>query len=118
MASFFESTLAFRRETTALFDFVTPTAVAMWNLRWQVGGYLQVVPEATKEELQGRFIAGADFTAFDLRRANLRRAAVELEWTDQLSSFARIILLAGVGLYEGWASSTAALFPSPGTRAK
>ena len=31
-------------EITRLFEFVWPTATALWNLRWQVGGFLAIVP--------------------------------------------------------------------------
>lgn len=118
MASFFEPTRGFRRETTAIYDFVTPTAVAMWNLQWQVRGFLAVVPGATKEELQGRFIGGLDAGSdFDFSRANLRRAA-KREWSEQTGDFAQVLLLASVALYEGWAAGLSSIFPSSKTRAE
>ena len=100
-AHFFEATGAYQRENTALFDFITPTAVAVWNLRWQVAGFIEASPDATKAELEGRFIGGADLSGLDLRRANLRRAASERSWEDHLADFGRVMLFVAVSLYEG-----------------
>lgn len=70
-APFFTSTAAFKNQYTALFDFLQPTAAALWNLRWQVRGYLATVPDATKEDLMGRFVQGSGIHSVNLRRAAL-----------------------------------------------
>ena len=45
-APFFTSTVAFKNQYTSLFDFLQPTAAALRNLRWQVRGYLDTIPNA------------------------------------------------------------------------
>ena len=75
---FFTATASAHAQITGLFNFVWPTAAAMWNLRWQVNGYLQVVPDATVEQLRARFTEGADING-----ANFRRACVEHTWDQQ-----------------------------------
>jgi len=47
------------RRLTEVFDFVWPTATAIWNLRWQVAGYVSASPAATESKLAGRFVAGS-----------------------------------------------------------
>jgi hypothetical protein len=106
--AFFATTHAYRRSHTDVFDFITPTAAAMWNLRWQVAGFLAAAPNATKDDLDGRFLAGSG-----IRSANVRRAAVDHTWDQQLEQFARFSLYVFVALYEGWLATTLALFPKP-----
>src|SRR5437016_5497131 len=50
---FYPSTESFRSQHSDLFDFVHGSAAALWNMRWQVQGYLSVVPRASEEELKG-----------------------------------------------------------------
>jgi len=90
------STRAAKR-LTEVFDFVWPTAAAIWNLRWQVGGYVAVVPNAPEADLAGRFIAGSG-----IRGANLRRACIKVSWEDQQQEFARFLLVEFCALYEAW----------------
>lgn len=94
---FFTATESAHRQITGLFDFVWPTAAAMWNLRWQVNGYLHVVPDATVEQLRARFTEGADITG-----ANFRRSCVEHTWDEQKESFARVLLVNSIASFEGW----------------
>ena len=82
---------------TELYDFVWPTAVAMWNLRWQVGGFVGAVPSASDELLLSRFADGAM-----IHGANLRRACVERGWDDQQEQFASMLLINSCSLFESW----------------
>ncbi len=56
----------------ALFNFIWPTATALWNLRWQVVVLSQVIPDVTKETLHGRLVAGNG-----IQVAHLRHACIE-----------------------------------------
>ena len=94
---FFNATECAHEQLTRLFDFVLPTAAAMWNLRWQVNGYLGVVPEATVEQLRARFTEGAD-----IQGANFRRACVDHTWETQKEDFAKILLVNSIAVFEGW----------------
>jgi hypothetical protein len=98
MAYFFSASDSAHDRITALFEFVWPTAAGMWNLRWQVAGYLQVVPHATVAQLRARFTEGAD-----VQGANLRRACVDHTWEQQKKSFAGFVLSNTIAIYEGWA---------------
>lgn len=82
---------------TEVFDFVWPTAVAIWNLRWQVGGLVSVSPHISEAELLGRFVSGSG-----IRGANLRRACIEKNWEQQQQEFARFLLFEFCALYETW----------------
>ena len=98
---FFQATQSAHTQITKVFDFAWPTATAMWNLRWQVGGFLKVVPTATVEQLNARFTEGAD-----IHGANLQRACIDHTWDEQKESFARIILTNAIAIYEGWIEET------------
>lgn len=98
---FFRSSRAFASSITELFDFVWPTAAAMWNLRWQVRGYADTNPKATKEEIDGRFVVGSGIPS-----TNLRRSCLEWTWEQQKEVFAKFLLLDAVALYEGWIKAT------------
>jgi hypothetical protein len=94
---FFEATANAQKQITQLYDFVWPTATGMWNLRWQVAGYVQSVPGATVEQLRSRFSEGAD-----IHGANLRRACIEHTWDQQRETFAGMLLTNTFAVYEGW----------------
>jgi hypothetical protein len=85
-------------EITGLFSFVWPTAAALWNLRWQVAGYLDAVPTASVEELNDRFVTGSKLIG-----ADLRGACVDTDWDEQRARFASIILTSAFAIYESWA---------------
>lgn len=85
------------RRVTALFQFVWPTAAALWNLRWQVSGFLAASPETPEAQLTARFIEGSGLKNVDLRTACLRTS-----WEEQQSEFAGFILLEACALFEGW----------------
>lgn len=82
---------------TELFDFVWPTAVALWNLQWQTKGFLAQRPNATVNELSSRFVLGSD-----IRGANLTRLATEKAWPEMQQWFARLLLSETCALFEGW----------------
>jgi hypothetical protein len=76
----------------------------MWNLRWNVGGFLQVVPDVDEPTLAGRFIAGSGIS-----RSNLRRACIKQSWEHQQEKFAEILLTSLFALYESWCEQTLVL---------
>lgn len=96
------------RRLTEVFDFVWPTATAIWNLRWQVAGFVAACPEATDLELNGRFNVGSG-----VHGANLRRACIDSSWEDQQQEFARFLLFEFCALYESWCESALHELTSP-----
>jgi hypothetical protein len=80
-----------------LFDFVWPTAAAMWNLRSEVEGYIGTRPDATAPELKAKF-AGV----LGLVRVDLVRACIETPWESQQRRFAEMVLISSFAIYEGW----------------
>lgn len=94
---FFLTSKKVARRLTEVFDFVWPTAAAIWNLRWQVGGLVAAYPAITEQELLGRFVTGSG-----IRGANLRRSCVTLSWDDQQQEFARFLLFEFCSLFEAW----------------
>jgi hypothetical protein len=90
-------------QVSELFNFIWPTAAALWNLRWQVGGLCQVLPSVTKETLHGRFVYGSG-----IQSANLQRACIELTWDEQQAEFAKFVLFNVFAIYEGWLALTLA----------
>ncbi len=85
-------------EITRLFDFVWPTAVALWNLRWQVDGFLSAVPNATHEDVASRFVAGSDIYG-----ADIRAMSINTTWEEQKTRFSEFILTNAFSIYESWA---------------
>lgn len=99
MAGFaFEETNDAAVEITRLFDFVWPTAIALWNLRWQVAGFLSVVPEASYEDVEARFVVGSGIHGADVRAMHQNT-----NWEEQKTRFAEFILTNIFAIYEGWA---------------
>jgi hypothetical protein len=82
-------------QITRLWDFMSPTIVAMWNLRWQVQGFLTVRPEATQEELVQRFALGSA-----IRGNEIKRACVVNSWEEQQGRFATILLTNTIAIFE------------------
>jgi hypothetical protein len=66
-------------EMAALFNFVWPTASALWNLRWQVKGFLAEAPNAPNDHLTQRFITGSG-----IQGADLKNACIDQNWADQI----------------------------------
>jgi hypothetical protein len=94
---YFASSRRFFVQVTNLFDFIWPTAAAMWNLRWQVAGYISVNPSAPIEEMEGRFVAGSG-----IHGANLYRSCIDHTWGQQQNEFAKLLLVNIIALYEAW----------------
>jgi hypothetical protein len=82
---------------TELFDFVWPTAVALWNQQWQAKGFLAQNPSVTVEEMNERFAAGSGIWG-----ANLHRLATDKTWPEMQQWFARLLLSETCALFEGW----------------
>lgn len=64
---FFPSGRQASDQITALFNFVWPTAAALWNLRWQVQGFVAEVPSATVDQPEQRFVFGSKIDTVDLK---------------------------------------------------
>lgn len=94
---YFDTSRIIYEQLTEIFDFVWPTATGMWNLRWQVQGYVLANPETTVKELEGRFVAGSK-----IHGANLQRACIEHDWEKQQEQFAKFLLTNLCALYEAW----------------
>lgn len=94
---FFTTSKEIAHRLTEAFDFVWPTAAAMWNLRWQVDGFLRAIPDATDATLSNRFISGSG-----IRSASLKRSCVQLSWDSQKEQFAKFLLIEFCALYEAW----------------
>ena len=98
-------------EVTRLFDFVWPTAVALWNLRWQVDGFLSAVPGASYEDVASRFVLGSDIAGADIRAMRDR-----ITWDQQKERFAEFILTNAFAIYESWAGRILTLSNVSGMR--
>lgn len=85
---------------TRLYDFVWPTAAALWNLRWQVAGYNAVRGSASVEELEARFVGGSK-----IHGANIHRACLEQTWEDQQVRLGEMVLVNLFAIYESWLSA-------------
>jgi hypothetical protein len=109
MVNFFNETRSFAFRNRQLFDFVHTSSVALWNLRWQVQGYVGARPQATADEISAGFAGGTN-----IRANNLKGTCVEAPWEDQLSQFAQIISANLIAMYEGWAEELMSKFDIPG----
>ena len=98
---FFESTSGAQKNIAELFDFIWPTAAAMWNLRWQVRGYLEAAPQASPENLMGRFVGGSGIPG-----VNLKKSCLDQSWEAQQEEFARIALTNTIAIFEAWLRQT------------
>ena len=87
-------------QLTEIFDFLWPSAAALWNLRWQVKGFLDSVPNASEAELTGRFVQGSG-----LRGVNLRKATIMRSWNEQQQQLALFVLISAFAVYESWVDS-------------
>lgn len=109
MANFFNETRFLALRNSQLFDFVHTSSVALWNLRWQVQGYVGARPQATADEISARFAGGTE-----IRANNLKGTCIETPWEDQLGQFAQIISANLIAMYEGWAEELMPRFGVPG----
>lgn len=89
-------------DLTRLFDFIQPTAIAMWNLRWQVRGYLETVPNCTEADLDARFARGVNIGG-----GSLKKIAKTTEWEDQLAVFSSIVLVNCIAIFEDFTGKIA-----------
>jgi hypothetical protein len=110
---FFPSTRVATKQITELFDFVWPTAAALWNLRWQVIGFLQEVPSATPVQLNDRFVFGSS-----IHGTNLKRACVQTTWEAQKHHLSMILLTNAFAAYEHWADEILASVGMTGDKGK
>jgi len=94
----FEETDDAMAEITRLYDFIWPTALALWNLRWQVDGYMRAAPDASYSDFQARFAAGSD-----IRGADVRSMIAKTTWDEQKGRFAEVLLTNLFAIYENWA---------------
>lgn len=97
--AFCSSTLSALQQITSIFDFVWPTYTALWNLRWQVQGYLDVSQTEGKkispEELRRVFVTK------EIHGENLLRLCSN-DWSIQENLFSQILLAYAFSIYEGW----------------
>lgn len=107
---FFSVTRNAHDAVTDLYDFVWPATAAVWNLRWQVKGYLIEYPEATEEQLRARF---AHPTGVGSNYRNFRNGFASASWVDHEARIASFLLVALIGEYEAWAR--AVLFSATGS---
>src|SRR5271157_5765072 len=94
---FFAASKNAHDQFTAIFDFVSPTLAAAWNLRWQVRGFLEVNGDASPEVLEKRFVLGSG-----IHGANLHRACVEDTWEQQQEQMATVILINALAIYDDY----------------
>jgi len=97
---FFHESRTAHKSLSKIFDFVWPTLAAMWNLRWQVSGFLANHTNASEADLEARFIRGSH-----IHGANLRRTCQEVSWKEHELFLGRLLLIDVFALYEGWAIS-------------
>lgn len=93
-----ELTGQYRASNTRLVAYTTSSAAALWNMRWQVRGFVAENPDATEAEVFGRFSAGSG-----LRAGNLRGIFEDNTWEAHLAQFGETLLLTAFARYEGWA---------------
>jgi hypothetical protein len=80
-----------------LFNFVWTTSAALWNLRWQVKGYVDATGHADHYQLNDRFVKGSGITSADLITTCLKTT-----WPGQQEQFAKFVLFELCAMYEGW----------------
>lgn len=84
-----------------VFNFIWPTATALWNLRWQVRGFIETVKDARQDQLNSRFVEGTD-----LPESDFREACINQTWDQQKEQFAAFLLIDIFALYESWIDNT------------
>lgn len=96
---FFRASNDVIQQITDLYDFVWPTASAMWNFRWQVKGFVNEVglDNVTQQNLLARFDWGSG-----IHGVNLKSAILQKTWEQQQEQFARFLLVNLIAIYEGW----------------
>ena len=102
----FEETGFTAKAVTELFDFVWPAAIGLWNLRWQVKGFVDSVPNATTEQAHARFVLGSGIHGADVKAMIKNRS-----WEYQQERLAEVILTNAFAIYESWAKRIAEQCP-------
>lgn len=96
---FCESTSIALQQISSIFDFSWPAYTALWNLRWQVRGYLNAMEEekqiVSNEKLKSIFVTKS------LHGVNLINLS-KSEWIDLEDVFSQILLTYAFSIYEGW----------------
>lgn len=110
---FFPPTRVATAQITEIFDFVWPTAAALWNLRWQVAGFLRELPDATPKQLHDRFVFGSAIHGTDLKKA-----CVETRWDEQKHHMSGILLTNAFAVYEHWADEILKCVGMPDNKGK
>lgn len=91
-------------QITQLSDFISPTIVAMWNLRWQVQGFVAAYPEAKQSDIVQRFALGSK-----TKGNEIKRACIDNSWDEQKSRFASIFLTNTISIFEDFAENLTSL---------
>jgi hypothetical protein len=94
---FFEASQGVTAQLSELFNFTWPTEAALWNLRWQVLGYVQTTGKVDHHDLNARFVRGSGVASADLKSACLVST-----WEAQQEQFAKFLLFELCALYEAW----------------
>jgi len=111
---FFPPTESATDQVTELFNFAWPTAAALWNLRWQVKGFLQEADvQPTPTQLNDRFVFGSG-----IHGTNLKKACVDTTWDVQKHHLAGIILTNAFAVYEHWADEILMCIGMPADKGK
>lgn len=84
-------------QATELFDFIWPTALAMWNFRAQAIGYTIADKEMTNEKLANRFSSN-DKT---INRAYVTKYC-DTQWDDHKTYLSKILLGEICSIYDAW----------------
>jgi hypothetical protein len=82
---------------TTLQQMLKVARVAIWNLQWQVKGFVSARPLVDSRTLLGRFVDGSDVEGIDLRSSVVNTS---WQWLDQQTC--RLLLTNTIALYEGW----------------
>ena len=94
---FFQSSQSVTKRLGDLFNFVWSTAAALWNLRWQVQGFVDATGADDNAQLHERFVMGSGITSADLKTSCIRTT-----WEGEQEQFAKFLLFELCGLYEAW----------------
>lgn len=98
----FPASVAAARALDDLYDFAWPTAIALWNFRWQLAGYVAVHENATENELAARFISGSRINPpHSFHWKNLKQFS-QSTWDDQRSHLARFLLQSSFSVFESY----------------
>ena len=93
----FGATANYLAQYTTVHQTLMVARVAIWNLQWQVKGFISAQPKADKRTLEGRFMAGSDVDGIDLKAS-----VVNTAWESLEQQTCRLLLINTVALYEGW----------------